>query len=86
MAFWAISFIARQNKSFDKYGSPFSVLNINELSAPAGYTLFSHVLCFNAGFGPEKNVHPAIVVNHSCDTKMAEFGRATTNLFAPLYL
>ena len=31
------------------------------------------------GFGPETKVHPAIVVNHSCDTRMAELGRATTN-------
>ena len=80
VAFRAISFIALQNNSFDKYGRPFFMLSTNELSAPAGYTLFSQALFFSPGFGPEENVHPAIAVNHACDTKMAEFGKATTNL------
>ena len=59
------------------------MLNTNDLSAPAGYTVFSQTLFFNPGFGPETNVQPAIVINHSCDTRMAEFGKATTNLLAP---
>ena len=59
------------------------MLSTNDLSAPAGYTLFSQMLFCNPGFGPETNVHPAIVVNHSCDTRMAEFGKAATNLLAP---
>ena len=53
---------------------------------PAGYTLFSHALFFNPGFGPEKNVHPAMVASHSWDTRMAEFGSAATSPFAPLWL
>ena len=59
------------------------MLNTNELSAPAGYTLFSQMLFFNPGFGLETSGQPAIVVNHSCDTRMAEFGKATTSLLAP---
>ena len=45
--------------------------------------VFGEMLFFNPGFGPETNVQPAIVVNHSCDTRMAEFGKATTSLLAP---
>ena len=53
VAFRAISFMALQNNSFDKYGRPFFMLSTSELSAPAGYTLFSHVLLGSPGLGPE---------------------------------
>ena len=57
------------------------MLNLYDLLAPARYTMYSHVLPSNPGFGPETKVHPAILVNHSCDTRIAELGRATTSLF-----
>ena len=59
------------------------MLNTYDFSALAGYTTFSQTLPSSLGFGPETNVHPAIVVNHSCDTRIADRGRATTNLFVP---
>ena len=59
------------------------MLNTDDVVAPAVYTLFSQVLSGNPGFGPETNVHPAIVVNHSCETRIADCGSATTNLLAP---
>ena len=56
------------------------MLNLYDLLAPARYTMFSHALPSNPGFGPETKVHPAMLVNHSCDTRIAELGRATTSL------
>ena len=53
------------------------MLNLYDLFAPARYTMFSHALPSSPGFGPETKVHPAMLVNHSCDTRIAELGRAT---------
>ena len=59
------------------------MLNLYDLLAPARYSVFSQALPSSPGFGPETKVQPAILVNHSCDTRIAELGKATTNLVCP---
>ena len=47
---------------------------------PAGVTLHS----LPEPVGPDTNSHSAMVVNHSCETRMVDCGKATTSLLEPL--
>ena len=57
------------------------MLNTYDVVDPAGVTLLSLP---DPGFGPEMNSHPAMVVSHSWETRMVDWGKATTSLLAPL--
>ena len=49
------------------------MLSTYDFVDPAGVTLLSLP---DPGFGPETNFHPAVVVSHSWETRMVDWGKS----------
>ena len=57
------------------------MLNTYDFVDPAGVTLLTLP---DPCFGPDMNFHPAMVLSHSWETRMVDWGKETTSLLAPL--